>query len=64
MDFLFELWLAKPLWAWAGFFSLVAALLAFDLGVLSGKRHDPTIRESLALSAFYISLGLGFGLWV
>jgi tellurite resistance protein TerC len=64
MDFMFEFWLGKPIWAWIGFLSVVVALLAFDLGILSGKRHDVTIKESLALSAFYITLGLAFGGWV
>jgi len=51
----------KPLWMWAGFFVIVAALLAFDLGVLHRKQHVVGVRESLATSALYIALGLGFG---
>src|SRR3546814_4768723 len=33
----------------------------FDLGVLHRKDHEIAMRESLLLSAFYISLGLAFG---
>lgn len=61
MDFLFIELLSKPLWMWLGFFGLVVALLAFDLGVLHRDQHEIGVRESLLLSAFYIALGLGFG---
>ncbi|NNM70994.1 TerC family protein [Enterovirga aerilata] len=58
--------LGRPLWMWAGFLVLVAALLVFDLGVLHRKTREIGVRESLALSAFYIALGLAFGglVWV
>ena len=58
------LFLGKPLWMWAGFILLVAALLAFDLGVLHRKTREIDIRESLMLSALYIALGLAFGAFV
>jgi tellurite resistance protein TerC len=61
MDFLFIELLSKPIWMWLGFFGLVVALLAFDLGVLHRDQHEIGVRESLLLSAFYIALGLGFG---
>jgi tellurite resistance protein TerC len=54
----------KPLWMWAGFFGVVALLLAFDLGVLHRGSKEIEVRESLILSAFYISMGLAFGGWV
>jgi tellurite resistance protein TerC len=57
-------WLGKPVWMWIAFHILVAILMAFDLGVLQRKAKDYGVRESLYLSAFYISLGLAFGLWV
>lgn len=56
--------LGKPLWMWLAFVGLVAALLALDLGVLNRKDHVIGVRESLLLSAFYITLGLAFGGWV
>ncbi|KLK92007.1 membrane protein [Microvirga vignae] len=63
-DILLIAWLGKPLWMWLAFFSLVGSLLVFDLGVLNRKDHAIEIRESLYMSAFYIALGLLFGLWV
>jgi tellurite resistance protein TerC len=56
--------LGKPLWMWLGFAAIVVALLALDLGVLHRKDHVIGVRESLLLSAFYITLGLAFGGWV
>ena len=57
MDFLFVDWLGKPAWMWLGFHALVAVLLAFDLGVLQKRTGDLGVRESLMLSAFYVTLG-------
>ena len=64
MDLLTNLFLGQPLWMWLGFLGLVIALLAFDLGVLHRKAHEIGVRESLWLSAFYITVGLLFSLWV
>lgn len=54
----------KPLWMWAVFFSIVAALLIFDLGVTHRKDHEIGVKESLRMSAFYIFISLLFGGWV
>ncbi|MEQ8291131.1 MAG: TerC family protein [Roseovarius sp.] len=64
MDLLTLDFLGKPLWSWALFLTLVVALLVFDLGVLHRKDHEIGVRESLALSAFYVSIGLLFSLWI
>src|SRR5690606_35812520 len=40
---------------------LIAALLAFDLGVRHRDQREIGVRESLMLSGFYIVLGLAFG---
>ncbi|MCC2636897.1 MAG: integral rane protein TerC family [Moraxellaceae bacterium] len=64
MEMLWMDWLGKPLWLWLVFMATVLALLAFDLGVLNRKDHVIGVRESLKLSAFYITAGLLFGLWV
>ncbi|KKB76513.1 membrane protein [Devosia soli] len=61
MELLTLAFLGQPLWMWLGFFSLVVALLAFDLGVLHRDGHEIEVRESLMLSGFYIALGLAFG---
>jgi tellurite resistance protein TerC len=56
--------LAKPLWMWLVFAAVVITLMAFDLGVLHRGASEISVRESLLLSAFYISMGLAFGAWV
>ena len=54
----------KPLWVWAAFVGVVLTLLCLDLGVLHKNDHEIGVRESLLLSAGYISIGLLFGAWV
>ncbi|CAA7620203.1 conserved membrane hypothetical protein [Magnetospirillum sp. LM-5] len=61
---LFGQFLGKPGWMWLSFLAIVAALLAFDLGVLHRDNHEIGIGESVALSALYITAGLIFGGWV
>ena len=64
MPFLELIWLGTPLWMWLAFLALVVTLLALDLGVLHRTQREIGVRESLALSAFYITIGLAFGGWV
>jgi tellurite resistance protein TerC len=64
LAFLFIDWMGKPAWMWLSFLAIVVALLAFDLGVLHRENREIAVRESLLLSAMYISLGLAFGGWV
>jgi len=64
LDLLFETFLDKPVWMWAGFFSVVLMLLALDLGVFNRTPHAIGTRESLIMSAWYIVMGLAFGVWV
>jgi tellurite resistance protein TerC len=54
-------WLNKPVWMWLGFFSIVIALLAFDLGVLHKDDAEMGIAESLWLSAFYFAFSCAYG---
>jgi len=61
MDFLYGAWLGTPLWLWLSFFGIVVTLLVLDLGVLHKDDHEIGVKESLWLSAGYISLGLAFG---
>lgn len=56
--------MGKPAWVWLCFVGIVAALLAFDLGVLHKDDHEIGVRESLLLSAGYIGAALLFGAWV
>ncbi len=64
MEFLFLDVLGKPAWMWALFLGLVLTLVVFDLGLLHRRPREIGIAESLALSAVYIALALGFGAWV
>jgi tellurite resistance protein TerC len=62
--FLVADFLGKPAWVWLTFVGVVVALLAFDLGVLHKDDKEIGVRESLLLSAGYISAALIFGAWV
>ncbi len=64
MEFLTMDWLGTPVWFWLSFIGLVAALTAFDLGILHKEDREMGIGESLKLSAFYITIALLFGAWV
>jgi tellurite resistance protein TerC len=64
MEFFLADWLGTPVWFWFAFIGLVAALTAFDLGILHKEDREMGIGESLKLSAFYITVALAFGVWV
>ena len=64
MEFLFADWLGTPAWFWLVFLGLVAALTAFDLGILHKEDREMGISESLKLSGFYIGIALLFGVWI
>jgi tellurite resistance protein TerC len=49
---------------WVGFFVFIGALLAVDLFVFHRKPGEVTMRSAALTSAFWISLGLGFGIVV
>ncbi|WP_333816177.1 TerC/Alx family metal homeostasis membrane protein, partial [Tabrizicola sp.] len=61
MEFLFLTVLAKPLWLWLLFLTIVVTLMVFDLGVLHKDDHELGVTESLKLSAFYIAIAIAFG---
>lgn len=63
MDFSWII-MGKPLWIWAMFFGIIFFFLAFDLGVFHRKDHTVSIKESLIMSAFYIALGLSYGVFI
>jgi len=54
----------KPLWIWVSFFGIILFFLAFDLGIFHRGDRTVTIKESLLMSAFYITLGLAYGVFV
>jgi tellurite resistance protein TerC len=49
---------------WAGFLIFIGAMLALDLFVFHRKPGEVTMRSAALTSAFWISLGLGFGILV
>jgi tellurite resistance protein TerC len=54
-----------PLWVWAITIAFIIGLLVFDFFTHVRTPHAPTLRESGWWSAFYVGLGLAFGvmLW-
>ena len=56
--------LGTPAWSWLLFVGIVVSLLAFDLGVLHKEDREIGVRESLLLSAGYITAAVLFGGWV
>lgn len=53
----------KPAWMWWVLIGVIAALFAFDLGVMNRRARDLRAGESLLLSAFYVAVALAFGGW-
>lgn len=64
MDMLEMSLLGKPVWMWGAFLAVVLFLLVLDLGVLHRTDKEISVKQSLRLSAFYISMGLLYGLFV
>lgn len=64
MELFHTLVMGKPFWMWLLFMTIVITLLTLDLGLFHRKAREIGVRESLVLSAFYITIGLGFGAWV
>ncbi|MEC5399886.1 TerC family protein [Uliginosibacterium sp. H1] len=62
--FLFADFLGTAVWIWLCFIGIVVSLLAFDLGVLHRDEREIGVRESLLLSAGYITAAVLFGAWV
>ncbi|HAZ08804.1 MAG TPA: hypothetical protein DCZ01_09855 [Elusimicrobia bacterium] len=49
---------------WIGFTAFILALLALDLGVFHRKAHVVDMKEALAWSAVWITLGLSFSIFI
>ena len=56
--------LGKEAWVWLVFVGVVVTLLALDLGLLHKDDREIEVKESLLLSAGYISIAVAFGAWV
>ena len=54
----------KPIWMWLLFLCVVFILLIIDLGLFHKKDKEIGIKESLWMSAFYITTAFLFGLWI
>ncbi|QYM79170.1 TerC family protein [Horticoccus luteus] len=52
---------ALPAWAWVGFFALIIALLAIDLGVFQRQPHVVKMKEALAWCGVWAALAIAFG---
>jgi len=48
-------------WVWFAFVALILVLLALDLFVFHRDAHVVSFREATLYSAFWIALGLTFG---
>ena len=48
------------IWFWIGFFALVAALLALDLGVLHRKQTEQSFSSALKWTVVWVAIGLAF----
>ncbi len=64
LEFLTYDFMHKPVWAWLVFGAIVLILLVLDLGLLNKNDHVIETKESLIMSAGYITIALMFGGWV
>ena len=53
-----------PFWVWIFFFSVVLVALFVDIGIVNRKAHVPSRRETFLWSIVWVSLALGFNLFV
>lgn len=51
-------------WAWILFILFVLLILALDLGVFHRKAHAVSVKEAMAWSAVWVSMGLAFAVFV
>jgi len=49
---------------WAITVGLIATLIVIDLFTSSRTAHDVSFKEAVAWTAFYVSIAIGFGVWV
>jgi tellurite resistance protein TerC len=52
------------IWIWIAFIAFVLLMLALDLGVFHREAHVVSVKEALAWSAVWLSLGLAFSVFV
>jgi tellurite resistance protein TerC len=49
---------------WIIFNAGILLLLVLDLGVLNRRAHEVSVREAAAWSVFWVTLSIGFNLWI
>ncbi len=53
-----------PYWVWIMFFAVVLTALFVDIGIVNRKAHAPTRKETIIWSCVWISLALGFNVFI
>jgi tellurite resistance protein TerC len=53
-----------PYWVWTTFFIVVLTALFVDIGIVNRKSHVPTRKETLSWATVWVSLALGFGVFI
>ena len=53
-----------PYWVWLTFFAVVLTALFVDIGIVNRKSHAPTRRETIVWSIVWVSMALGFGVFI
>jgi tellurite resistance protein TerC len=53
-----------PFWVWLFFFAVVLIALFVDIGIVNRKSHTPTRKEIFAWSAVWVSLAVGFNIFI
>ncbi|MGQ0540427.1 MAG: TerC family protein [Blastocatellia bacterium] len=53
-----------PYWVWVLFFSIVLVALFVDIGIVNRKSHAPTRKETIGWSFVWVSLALGFNVFI
>ncbi len=53
-----------PYWVWTLFFAIVLTALFVDIGIVNRKSHVPTRKETFGWAAVWISLAIGFNIFL
>lgn len=53
-----------PYWVWIMFFAVVLTALFVDIGIVNRKSHAPTRKETIGWSIVWVSLALGFNVFI
>ena len=51
-------------WVWAATLVGLTGMLLIDLVIIGRRPHEPSLRESTTWVVLYVTLAVGFGLWV